>query len=59
MNMIKDGYNQLTSIVFFISCVIICSYFLINLTVAVMLDQFKKLNKENSEVQLRKFINNQ
>lgn len=41
MNMIKDSYNQFTTIIFFISCVIICSYFLINLTVAVMLDQFK------------------
>lgn len=38
MNIIKDGYNELTTIIFFISCVIICSYFLINLTVAVMLD---------------------
>lgn len=38
MNIIKDSYNEFTTIIFFISCVIICSYFLINLTVAVMRD---------------------
>ena len=58
MNIIKEGYNEFTTIIFFISCVIICSYFLINLTVAVMLDQFKALNAENSEKQLHKFIRN-
>lgn len=49
MNIIKDSYNEFTTIIFFISCVIICSYFLINLTVAVMRDQFDSLNKEYSE----------
>ena len=41
MMMIQDSYSIFTSSIFFIVLVIICSYFLLNLTVAVMLDNFK------------------
>ena len=44
MVLIQDGYNMYTSAIFFVICVVICNYFLINLTVAVMLDKFKYLN---------------
>ena len=39
--MISDGYNIVVAEVFFVLCVLICNYFLLNLTVAVMLDKFK------------------
>jgi hypothetical protein len=44
MIMIQNGYNVYISSIFFILCVVVCSYFLLNLTVAVMLDKFKLLN---------------
>jgi len=45
MVMIEDGFNIYISAFFFISCVVICSYFLLNLTVAVMLEKFKRLKQ--------------
>ena len=59
MNMIQDGYNMYTSAIFFIICVLICSYFLLNLTVAVMLDKFKQLNQKNTDRALMKYEKNQ
>lgn len=44
MKMMQDGYGVMFSSVFFVMVVIICSYFLLNLTVAIMLDNFKQLN---------------
>ena len=41
MMMIQDSYNIYISTTFFIICVVICSFFLLNLTIAVMLDKFK------------------
>ena len=41
MQMMQDGYSLFFSTMFFIALVIVCSYFLLNLTVAVMLDNFK------------------
>ena len=38
MVMIQNGYNIYIAACFFIFCVVLCSYFLLNLTVAVMLD---------------------
>jgi hypothetical protein len=49
MMMIEDGFNPYISKVFFISCIIICSYFLLNLTVAVMFDKFKRLMKKQNK----------
>ena len=46
MMMIQDGYNLFASTLFFMLLVIVCSYFLLNLTIAVMLDNFKQLNKD-------------
>ena len=41
MIMMQDSYNIYISTTFFIICVVICSFFLLNLTIAVMLDKFK------------------
>ena len=40
MTIIQDGYSFAAACIFFICFIIICSYFLLNLTVAVMLDNF-------------------
>lgn len=42
--MMQDGYGIMFSSIFFMMLVIICSYFLLNLTVAIMLDNFKQIN---------------
>ena len=47
MIMIEDGYNIIMSSFFFILCVLVCSYFLLNLTLAVMLDKFKRLEHKS------------
>jgi len=59
MRMIQDGYNIYTGASFFVICVTTCSYFLLNLTVAVMLDKFKQLNQENTDHALQKYEKNQ
>ena len=40
MYVISDGYNVYVSSIYFCFCVLVCSYFLLNLTIAVMLDKF-------------------
>jgi hypothetical protein len=59
MIMIQNGYNIYISAFFFIFSVVLCSYFLLNLTVAVMLDKFKLLNQENTDRALFKYEINQ
>jgi len=51
MELIEDGYNIYIATFFFISCVAICSYFLLNLTVAVMLEKFKRLKQRSQKKQ--------
>ena len=51
MNIFMDGYSMIFSVFYFPTCIIICSYFLMNLTVAVMLDHFIALNQKDDEVQ--------
>jgi hypothetical protein len=38
MDIYSDAYNPTVTIIYFVSCVLICSFFILNLTVAVMLD---------------------
>lgn len=45
MYFIGDAYNIYISAMYFVFCIIICSYFLLNLTVAVMLENFSSLNR--------------
>lgn len=56
--MMQDGYSIFFSTMFFVALVIICSYFLLNLTVAVMLDNFKQLNKSETQEFIEKYENN-
>lgn len=43
--MIEDGFDPYVSSIFFTLLVIICTYFLLNMTIAIMLVQFKKIKK--------------
>ena len=47
MYMIEDAYSVWVAALYFCLCIVVCSYFLMNLTVAVMLDEFQNLNKKN------------
>ena len=58
MEMMQDGYSLFFSTIFFMALVIICSYFLLNLTVAVMLDNFKQLNDSQTSVFVERYENN-
>ena len=45
MEIYNNGDSLVLSTLFFVMCVLICSYFLLNLTIAVMLDNFKQINQ--------------
>ena len=45
MNMYQDAYHDWFIALFFILCVVICSFFLLNLTIAVMLMKYEDLDK--------------
>lgn len=45
MNIYEDASNALFVSIYFISCVVICSFFLLNLTIAVMLMKYEELDK--------------
>ena len=47
MNIYQDAYMTWFVIIYFISCIIICSVFLLNLTIAVMLMKYEELDKEH------------
>lgn len=48
MNMFVDSYLGPVVNVYFISCVVICSFFLLNLTIAVMLMKYEELDKNQT-----------
>ena len=43
--MFEDAYAPWFVNLYFISCVVICSFFLLNLTIAVMLMKYQELDK--------------
>ena len=45
MNIYTDVYANWFVNLYFISCVVICSFFLLNLTIAVMLMKYEELDK--------------
>jgi len=45
MNIYQDAYVPWFVNLYFISCVVICSFFLLNLTIAVMLMKYLELEK--------------
>jgi hypothetical protein len=49
MYIYMDAYNSVIVIVYFIFCVVVCSLFLLNLTVAVMLNQYEELDKSEGD----------
>ena len=48
MNMFVDSYLGMVVNIYFISCVVICSFFLLNLTIAVMLMKYEELDKNQT-----------
>jgi hypothetical protein len=45
MYIFQDGYNYYFSSIFFPILIVLCSYFLLNLTVAIFLNTFNQLNR--------------
>jgi hypothetical protein len=45
MNIYEDAYASWFVVMYFIMCVVICSFFLLNLTIAVMLMKYEELDK--------------
>lgn len=48
MNIYEDAFTSWFVDLYFISCVIICSFFLLNLTIAVMLMKYEELDKNQA-----------
>jgi hypothetical protein len=46
MNMFQDAFYGWFIGIYFIMCVVICSFFLLNLTIAVMLMKYEELDKK-------------
>lgn len=59
MMMIQDGSNFETSTVFFCVLVVFCSFFLLKLTIAVMLSNFKNETMKNFDGILLEYEKNQ
>ena len=59
MMMIQDGSNFETSTVFFCVLVVFCSFFLLKLTIAVMLSNFKNETMKNFDGILLEYERNQ
>ena len=47
MNIYEDASSRIFVVFYFVLCVIINSFFLLNLTIAVMLMKYEELDKEN------------
>jgi len=45
MNIYEDAYAPWFVTIYFVGCVIVCSFFLLNLTIAVMLMKYEELDK--------------
>lgn len=48
MYIYMDAFNPEAVKFYFISCVIVCSFFLLNLTIAVMLMEYEQLDKSDT-----------
>jgi len=44
-----DAYNKLIVVFYYIFCVVVCSLFLLNMTIAVMLNHYEDLEKRGEE----------
>lgn len=48
MNIFEDAYVRWFVQLYFVMCVVICSFFLLNLTIAVMLMKYEELDKNQA-----------
>ena len=48
MNIYQDVYIEQFVLSYFVMCVVICSFFLLNLTIAVMLMKYEELDKNTA-----------
>jgi hypothetical protein len=48
-NMFEDSYTVWFVEVYFLLCIIVCSFFVLNLTIAVMLLKYEEYDKENQD----------
>jgi archaellum biogenesis protein FlaJ (TadC family) len=46
MDIYSDSYTPIVTQLVFVACVIICSFFILNLTVATMLDKYAKMEAD-------------
>jgi len=49
MYIYMDAYIDWFVVIYYISCVVICSFFLLNLTIAVMLNKYDELDKSEHD----------
>lgn len=54
MYIYQDAYSKWFVSIYFILCVIICSFFLLNLTIAVMLKKYEELDKKDHDSKHKK-----
>ena len=47
MYIYQDAYAHWFVSIYFISCIVICAFFLLNLTIAVMLNKYEELSKND------------
>lgn len=49
MYIYMDAYNKLIVVFYYIFCVVVCSLFLLNMTIAVMLNHYEDLDKKEAK----------
>lgn len=49
MNVYEDAYARTFVVLYYILCVVICSFFLLNLTIAVMLMKYEEFDKSSMD----------
>jgi len=49
MYIYMDAYNKLIVVFYYIFCVVVCSLFLLNMTIAVMLNHYEDLEKKEAK----------
>lgn len=49
MYIYMDAYNSAVVITYYIFCVVLCALFVLNMTIAVMLNQYEELDKKEQK----------
>jgi tellurite resistance protein TehA-like permease len=50
----QDAYIDWMATIYFVLCIVICAFFLLNLTVAVMLKKYDELDKNEADSKHKK-----